>query len=467
MLLRGKLIAETPIYRGNARKTLFTRDGDGTERLVSLAGEISGTAQALMDAFVGQSRDGRNVGLLNRLWLRLYGSPMPERLITQVECKLQQDSYPRDRFFDLRMGLKLDEDRWAAEANANYKMETVFRHAAFDFSMTVNEAILQKDDTAARLHYLLQELREGRFWFGAGKSKGLGRVRLEMELPFSAPAPPAIRPEANHLRIVLTFNALNPVLVGWNWGKVEPEVPSFAAIQGRILVGAMRDLPDPIRGRLEMVLGGPILSSEDWKQKFSQYLPRTLAVWLQEQSTGEMETWTLSSKALAKLGKGKFALSKKAIRAVEPLCEQPFPSLEAAEKALVEALADKAHMANRILKMMDKQRQMRQQLDHAAWLEVANTLGLEPGAEDPVAAQIHDEAALTKVLSQACRPVLPRLYMQVDQQIELLQSDTWVDTEIADREAHVRAASVRAAEGLLHTQRDGGDDEEHSDGLRF
>ena len=52
MLLQGKLFVESPIYRGNARKTLFTRDGDGTQRLVSLAGEISGTAQALMDAFI-------------------------------------------------------------------------------------------------------------------------------------------------------------------------------------------------------------------------------------------------------------------------------------------------------------------------------------------------------------------------------------------------------------------------------
>ena len=81
------------------------------------------------------------------------------------------------------MGLKLDEDRWAAEANANYKMETIFRNAAFDFILTVNDAVLERGDNAARLYYLLQELREGRFWFGAGKSKGLGRVRLEADLP--------------------------------------------------------------------------------------------------------------------------------------------------------------------------------------------------------------------------------------------------------------------------------------------
>jgi hypothetical protein len=324
MIIRGKLIAETPIYRGNARKTLFTRDGDGTQRLVSLAGEISGTAQALMDAFIGQSRDGRNVGLLNRLWLRLYGSPLPDGLITRVDCRLQDASYPQDHFFDLRMGLKLDEDRWAAEANANYKMETLFRNAAFDFVMTVSDSVLERGDNAARLHTLLQELRAGRFWFGGGKSKGLGRIRLEADLPGKAVAPPALRPGANHLKLVFRFNAENPVLVGWNWGKVDPETPAFAAIEGRLLVAAMRDIPEAIRQRLEMVIGGPILSPDDWKRKLADYLPRTLALWLQERSAGEVEVWTLREPALAKLAKGKFPLSQKIVDAVKPLCEKPF-----------------------------------------------------------------------------------------------------------------------------------------------
>jgi hypothetical protein len=84
MLLRGQLIAESPIYRGNAKKTLFTRDGDGTHRLVSLPGEIAGTAQSLMDAFIGQSGNGKNRGLLNEAWERLYAVPMPPGLIQQV-----------------------------------------------------------------------------------------------------------------------------------------------------------------------------------------------------------------------------------------------------------------------------------------------------------------------------------------------------------------------------------------------
>ena len=215
MIIKGKLHAETPLYRGNARKTLFTRDGDGTNKLVSLAGEVSGTAQSLMDAFIGQSDNRKNIGLLNRLWHRLYHETMPGALIRKVDCKLCKESYPRNHFFDLRMGIKLDEDRWAAEANSNYKMETLLRHSVFDFTMSLNDSALQKGDNAAKLYYLLQEIMAGRFWFGAGKSKGLGRVRLEANLPLATPeVPPALHKTANYLRINISFDTQNPVLVG-------------------------------------------------------------------------------------------------------------------------------------------------------------------------------------------------------------------------------------------------------------
>jgi CRISPR/Cas system CSM-associated protein Csm3 (group 7 of RAMP superfamily) len=443
MILTGKLYAESPIYRGNARKTLFTRDGDGTHRLVSLAGEIAGTAESLMDAFIGQSRRGENTGLLNRMWLRLYDSPLPKGLITKVECRLEEESYPRDRFFDLRMGIKLDEDRWAAEANANYKMETLFRNSVFDFALSVNETVLQQGENAAQLYYVLQELAEGRFWFGAGKSKGLGRVRLEMDLASLLPeTPPSLHPGANHLRIGLTFNATNPVLVGWNWGKVDPEVPSFAAIEGRLLVEAMRDLPNPIRERLAMGLAGPILSPEDWKHKFAEYLPRIIAIWLRERSIGEVEVWTLAAEALAKLGKGKYPLSKKLRERVQHLVDQPFSSQEAAEAAFAEALEDKANMAGRIVKVMEHKRQTSQELNREAWLEIAKGLGLDVTLEDRLAEQIQSEASLVGILTPACQWILPRLYQQVDQQVTLLQSDAWVDAEIATREEHIQIKNM-------------------------
>lgn len=439
MNIRGKLWAETPVYRGNARKTLFTRDGDGTHRLLSLAGEISGTAESLMDAFIGESRNGRNSGLLNQMWLRLYGEPMPRRLIASVNCKLAKESYPPDNLFDMRMGLRLDEDRWAAESNANYKMETVFRNSAFDFEMAVNDDELKRDDSQARLYYLLQELQEGRFWFGAGKSKGLGRFRLKANLPFApGDKTPPVDAAANYMTINLAFDASNPILVGWNWGKVDPSVPSFAAVEGRLLVEAMRDLPEAVQTRLALSLGGPILGPEDWKNKFVALLPRAIAIWLREQSTGEVESWTLSATELSKLSKGKYALSKKVVEAVHPLVDKPFASQAAAEAAIDTALGGKSNMTGRLVKAMTRTKQARHELDADAWQELAAGLGFDPALHAEVVANLGNEADLTRVLAQACQSVLPRLNEQVDQQIRLLRSDAWVDDEISARRQHLQ-----------------------------
>ncbi|OQY59484.1 MAG: hypothetical protein B6245_06455 [Desulfobacteraceae bacterium 4572_88] len=438
MILKGKIHAESPIYRGNARKTLFTRDGDGKHRLVSLAGEVSGTAQALMDAFVGQSRNRKNMGLFNQLWQRLYGDPLPSNLIEKVDCKLQKQSYPRNNFFDLRMGIKLDEDRWTAEANANYKMETVLRNSVFDFTMSVRDTILKKNENEARLYYLLEEIRAGRFWFGAGKSRGLGRLRLEMASPFPAPEiPPSLDSDANHLQIDIAFDAQNPLLVGWSWGKVDPQTTSFSAIEGHLMIETMQGIPNLIRKRLEMTLGGPILSPEDWKQKFANNLPRIIAICLKEQSSTRAEVWVLPTAGVSKLGKGKHAITKKLLNKIKPFADQPFATEEAARTAFKEALGKKANMAKRVMNELVQEERIQESLDNSAWLELAQGLGLDEDLGERLADCTQDEAALIEILSPACGKILPRLYEQVDQQIKLLQSDAWVDAEIQNREEHL------------------------------
>ncbi len=443
MILKGKLHVESPIYRGNARKTLFTRDGDGTHRLISLAGEISGTAQSLMDAFVGQSKNRKNIGLLNQLWGRLYDSPLPANLIESVDCKLQEKSYPRNRFLDMRMGIKLDEDRWAAEANANYKMETVLRHSVFDFVMSVREGLLKKEENQARLYYLLEEIKAGRFWFGAGKSKGLGRVRLEMDLPFPTPeTPPRVRAQANHLKIEMAFNAHNPILVGWNWGKLDPQASSFLAIEGRLMIEAIKDIPEGIRQRLSMALGGPILSPEDWKEKLAGHLPRIIAISLNEQSSGEEEVWVLTTAGVSKLSKGKHAITKKLLNKIKAFEEKPFPSQEAAENAFKEALGKKANMAKRVMKELEEQRRVRQAFDPEAWFAIAGKMGLAKDLADQLGENAGDEDALVKLLTPECQKAIPRICDQVDQQIRLLQSDPWVDEEIRTREEHLQIKTM-------------------------
>jgi len=437
MILKGQLHVEAPIYRGNARKTLFTRDGDGKHRLVSLAGEITGTAQSLMDAFIGQSRNGKNIGLLNQLWQRLYGASMPNGLINKVDCKLQKGSYQRDNFFDLRMGIKLDEDRWAAESNANYKMETILRNSVFDFAMSVKDNALKNKETQAQLYYLILELIAGRFWFGAGKSKGLGRVRLEMEIPFTPETAPGVFDKANHLRIDVAFNAENPMLIGWNWGKIDPLTASFADIEARLLIEAMKQIPGFLRKRMAMTLGGAILNPDDWKSKFGELLPRMIAVWLMKRSAREIEFWTLPSSAMAKLGKGKHGLAKKILNQIKPFTDQPYTDKEKASADFKTALGKKANMAKRVVNAMELKKETRQELDSAGWERLAKMMGLDKSITPALNEVLKDEDALTQVVGQECQKILPELYQQVDQQIKLLQSDGWVDAEIKNREEHL------------------------------
>jgi CRISPR/Cas system CSM-associated protein Csm3 (group 7 of RAMP superfamily) len=443
MIVKGKLRAETPIYRGNARKTLFTRDGDGTNRLVSLAGEVKGTAQSLMDAFIGRSGNGKNIGLLDRLWYRLYRETIPVTLIRKVDCNLSKESYPPNHFFDLRMGIKLDEDRWAAEANSNYKMETLLRNSLFDFTMSINDSVLEEGDNAGKLYYLLQEIMAGRFWFGAGKSKGLGRVRLEADLPLSPPqTPPVLHKYANYLRVNISFDAQNPLLVGWNWGKIDPLQPWFASIEARLLIDNMKNIPKAVRDRLAMSLGGPILNPDDWKQKFGEYLPRIIAIWLKEHSTNEIDVWVLPTDALKKLEKGKHALNKKLVGKLKPLTNQSFSSSEDAVAAFKEAFGKKANMAKRVIKLLEQRRHVNESLDQEAWDQVAKGMGLDENLGKRLSECIHDEAAMTKVLASECRNVQEKLFQQVDQQLKLLGSDTWVDEEIENREERIEIKSM-------------------------
>lgn len=439
MKITGKIIAESPIFRGNGRKTLFTRDLDGTHRLISLPGEIGGTAASLMDAFTGESRNGKNVGLLNRMWRRLFDDAMPADLVKSIQCQLAPESYSHDKFFDLRMGLKLDDDRWASESNANYKMETVFRDAVFSFSAQVNDALWNRGDNAAKLSLVFDELQAGRFWFGAGKSKGLGRCRLVLDQPFPKPAKLLeIHPNANHLAITLQFNAANPIMVGWNWGKVDPEKPAFAAVEGQILVEAMRDLSSPTRKALTLVLGGPLLSPEDWKKRLATYLPQTVAVWLRRHSAAEGKAFTLTQDAIGRLGKGKFALSSKVLDSVRPLVGQPFPSEAAAEQALTVALGSKANMASRVFKEMTVSTTSGYHLNGVTWQQVAGDVGMTEAQAGEVAAVLADETQLRALLAQHASTILPSLYDQIDQQIRLLESDAWIDAEIAVREDHLK-----------------------------
>ena len=103
-------------------------------------------------------------------------------------------------------------------------METVFKNAFFDLTLSISDQELQKDDNQAKLYYLLNEIKEGRFWFGAGKNKGLGNVRLDIDLSVLKPKKvPSLKEGVNHLHVEFSFDCMNPVLIGWNWGKKDSD----------------------------------------------------------------------------------------------------------------------------------------------------------------------------------------------------------------------------------------------------
>ncbi|MBI4769235.1 MAG: hypothetical protein HY784_02175 [Chloroflexi bacterium] len=99
-------------------------------------------------------------------------------------------------------------------------------------------------------------------------------------------------------------------------------------------------------------------------------------------------------------------------------------------------------MAPRIVKLLESKREASQRLDPATWEEAARGVGLDPSAGESLAAQVADEAALTRALAAICRPAMPRLYDQIDQMVRLIQSDAWVDDEIARREEHLRIKTM-------------------------
>jgi len=438
MLLKGTLLAESPIYRGNARKTLFTRDGDGKQRLVSLAGEIDGTAQSLMDAFTGRSKNGKNLGLLDNLWYRLFEAPMPNGLINKVNCSLSKSCYSKNRFFDLRMGIKLDEDRGAAEANANYKMETIYKNAIFDITFQINDGLLRKEDNEAKLTCLLKELEQGRFWFGAGKSKGLGRCRLILSAPLPEPKKiPQSAKGINHLTIPIALTATNPVLVGWNFGKIDPDVPAFVAIEGKNLLEGMKSLPDPIKEKLSISIGGTIPNQEEFVNKLEIYVPKAILSWIKESSAGEKSVWVFPEADIDKLGKGKYPLTKKQITKLKQLSKSQFETKEDAEKEFQETMGPEAKKAKRALTILKQENISSQDISPDCKNALIQMMSIKEKDLNELISMMSDEKQPAQKIEQLCKPLLNELKEQIQRQMKMLQSDAWIDTEIAIREEHM------------------------------
>ncbi len=261
--INGKLVLKGPLYRGNSRKTIFSR-GDNNE--VFLPGRIGGQAKAMMSAFTGfwqhpRNPRNNNLGLFENLWSRLFGEKMPD-FISHVTCTLDDSVSDKNPHFDLRMGLAIDRDRMAQAEDQNFRLETVYKGTVFDFSLTFDDNKADKFKFAT----LLQELIQGRFWFGAQKSKGLGKCRLELDEPsrelieqYKRTDSPKINFNAYSNYIIITLDLIpdSPLLVSWPWGNQDDsenrdswidnlteETRQHQNIMSELNTGKARDLSD-------------------------------------------------------------------------------------------------------------------------------------------------------------------------------------------------------------------------------
>jgi len=227
--IKGSLIFESPVYRGNSKKTIFTRGKSQND--ISLPGKIDGSAQAMMDAFTGFWKNQRNPkfnnqGLLEQLWFRLYAEKMPN-FIFQVSCRLDQQISNSNSYFDLRMGIAIDRDRMAQAPNQNFRLETVYKGSKFHFSLDFDESKLNAQNKV-KFAYLIEEMVHGRFWFGAQKSTGFGKCHLKLDdasrqiiedYKNQKNQGIQLNDKANYIFIHLNITPDNPLLVSWPWGN--------------------------------------------------------------------------------------------------------------------------------------------------------------------------------------------------------------------------------------------------------
>ena len=221
----GKILTQSPLYRGNANKTIFSREHSRSAKRnktpICLPDKIHGPANKLGDAFIAGVDFKGNIHykkLLPELYKSMFGNVGLEEFFREIEisCTFSDRRQPQERFYDLRMGIRINPDRMAMEDEENYKMETLFKDTKFDFQLTYPD---HWDGTKKqKLAGLLEELKKGRFWFGAGKSKGLGQLQLvdieknDLENTHCAP----VSHYGNIIRIPLILDCSNsPLLVGW------------------------------------------------------------------------------------------------------------------------------------------------------------------------------------------------------------------------------------------------------------
>ena len=157
--ISGQLIVDSPVDRGNSGKTI-TISGNPA-RKASLPGRIGGSAQAVMRTFTGlwpiRKISNMNYRLMDHLWWRLYGESIPNIKLS-VSCTIDTAVTDHESYFDMRMGIVIDQDHMTQTEGQNLPLESVCKGSRINFQLTVDENRLDNTNKI-KLVYLVEEIK--------------------------------------------------------------------------------------------------------------------------------------------------------------------------------------------------------------------------------------------------------------------------------------------------------------------
>lgn len=228
MATKGTIIFSSPVFTGNTKRKLFTRRNKANLNVIlpaiptgrDVAKTKMDTLQTLFDdgywdMFGDGSRYSQKRGDLYN------GRGRDWRYTPLINLNFSDAVNSDNSFWDLRSGICINRHTQTMIPTRNYSLETVFKNTKFNLSFDLSR--LSKTDMYKALA-VLNEWEEGRFFFGEGKTRGLGVGKVIIDWDKlnksdykSEKANSKFNGKANWIELNIRLPLDEPLLINWNY----------------------------------------------------------------------------------------------------------------------------------------------------------------------------------------------------------------------------------------------------------